>query len=144
MRKSRAPDLTDEVIQILIDLLDQWSGKLTWELLLAELHRVTGILYSRFTFLEYPQVANAFALKKQILRGTWRAPSSSPRDEKVRAALEQVARYKAKVLRLERENQALLEQFVTWAFNAQRKGIDMATLSAALPKPNRDQSKFLK
>lgn len=144
MKKQRAPRLTDKTLQTLIELIDQWSGKLTWELLLERLYEKTGLSYSRFTFVEYPQVADAFALKKQVLRGSWSSPPSSPKDERVRAALEQVARYKAKALRLEQENQALLEQFVTWALNAQRKGVDMTTLNAPLPKPNRDQSKVLR
>lgn len=141
MKKLRAPDLTNERLQTVIDILDGWSGKLTWDLLLDAVQQTTGIRYSRFTFAEYPQVANAFALKKESLRGTWKAPPSEPRDEKVRAALEQVERYKSKIQRLEQENQLLLEQFVTWAHNAERKGVTIMMLNAPLPKPPRDRSK---
>lgn len=34
MRKNRAPDLTEERIAVVLDTLDAWSGKLTWDLLL--------------------------------------------------------------------------------------------------------------
>ncbi|OZB69554.1 MULTISPECIES: hypothetical protein [unclassified Thiomonas] len=141
MKKPRAPDLTEERIQAVIDTLDDWKGKLTWDLLLKKVEEKTGIAYSRFTFAEYPKIANAFALRKKALSGTWKIDAKSPRDEQVRAALEQVARYRAKVDRLEQENQLLLEQFVTWATNAERKGVTMAMLNAPLPKPNRDRSK---
>jgi predicted ribosome quality control (RQC) complex YloA/Tae2 family protein len=141
LKKSRAPDLTDERIQVVIDTLDDWKGKLTWNLLLKAVEEKTGIAYSRFTFAEYPTIANAFALRKKALSGTWKAERSQPRDAQVRAALEQVARYRAKVERLESENQLLLEQFFTWATNAERKGVTMAMLNAPLPKPNRDRSK---
>lgn len=57
------------------------------------------------------------------------------------AALDQVERYKAKVQRLEEENLLLLEQFVTWAHNAERKGVTVILLNALLPKPQRDRSK---
>lgn len=144
MKKTRAPDLTSERLQAVIEMLDSWKGKLTWDLLLDAFEKQSGIKYSRFTFLEYPQVANAFALRKESLKGTWKAASSEPRDEKVRAALEQVERYKTKVLRLEKENQLLLEQFVTWAHNAERKGVTMMMLNAPLPKPPRDRSKVKK
>ncbi len=141
MKKPRAPDLTDERIQVVIDTLDDWNGKLTWDLLLEKVAEKTGIAYSRFTFAEYPKIANAFTLRKKALSRTWKAESSQPRDVQVRAAFEQVARYRAKVERLESENQLLLEQFVTWATNAERKGVTMAMLNAPLPKPSRDRSK---
>lgn len=144
MKKTRAPDLTEQRIKVVIDILDGWEGKLTWELLLAAVEKTTGIRYSRFTFAEYPEIANAFSFKKDTLRGTWKGERSQPRDERVRAALEQVERYKAKVERLEMENQLLLEQFVTWATNAERKGVTMTMLNAPLPKPERDRTKGVK
>lgn len=141
MRKPRAPDLTIERIQLVLDTLDGWTGKLTWDRLIDEVEQMLGIRYSRFTFAEYPQIANAFALRKKTLSGTWDSPRSRPRDEQVRAALDQVSRYRAKVERLEQENQLLLEQFVTWAINAERKGVTIAMLNTPLPKPSRDRSK---
>lgn len=144
MKKSRSPDLTDEILNSVIELIDNWKGKLTWDLLLDALEKTSGLRYSRFTFAEYPQIANAFALKKDVLRGTWKAEPSQPRDERLKAALEQVERYKSKNQRLEKENQLLLEQFVTWAHNAERKGVSLMTLNKPLPKPPRDRSKGVK
>ena len=144
MKKERAPDLTPEILQDVMDILDGWKGKLTWPLLLDAVKQKTGILYSRFTFAEYPAVANAFGLKKDTLRGTWTAAPSVPRDEKVKAALEQAERYKAKAERLEQQNKLLLEQFVTWAHNAERGGVTMDKLNKPLPKPPRDRSKGVK
>lgn len=144
MKKVRAPDLTDELIKTVIEILDDWKGKLTWVLLLKAVEEKTGIAYSRFTFAEYPNIANAFTQRKKTLSGTWKTTPSTPRDEQVRAALEQVARYKAKVERLQQENDLLHELFVTWATNAERHGTTMAMLNAPLPKPSRDQSKGVK
>ena len=144
MKKNRAPDLTEERIQVVLDTLDGWKGKLSWDLLIGAVGTATGITYSRFTFAEYPKIANAFSFKKDALRGTWKGVRGEPRDERVRAALEQVDRYKAKVKRLELENGLLLEQFVTWATNAERKGVTMMMLNAPLPKPQRDRSKEVK
>jgi len=144
MKKTRAPDLTDERLKVVLDTLDSWKGKLTWDLLIDAVEKTTGFTYSRFTFAEYPQIANAFSFKKDALRGTWKGERGEPRDERVRAALEQVDRYKAKVQRLEQENQLLLEQFVTWAHNAERKGVTVMMLNAPLPKPHRDRSTEVK
>lgn len=144
MKKTRSPDLTQERLQLILDALDGWKDKLTWDLLIEAVETATGIAYSRFTFAEYPQIANAFSLKKDALRGRWKSVGGEPRDERVRAALEQVDRYRAKVQRLEHENQLLLEQFVTWAHNAERKGVTIMMLNAPLLKPQRDRSKGVK
>jgi hypothetical protein len=144
MKKSRAPDLTDERITVILETLDAWKGKLTWELLLDAVHASTGYRYSRFTFAEYPEIANAFSLRKDALRGALPRERGEPRDERVRAALAQAERYKAKANRLEAENQLLTEQFVTWAINAERKGVTVDMLNAPLPKPHRDRSKGTK
>lgn len=133
MKKARAPDMTPELIQVVLETLDGWKGKLTWDLLLAAVEKATGITYSRFTLAEYPEVANAFSLKKEALRGVRKSEPATPRDERVRAALEQVARLNATVERLRQENMLLKEQFVTWALNAERKGVTISMLNAPLP-----------
>lgn len=140
MKKSRAPDLTQEVLQQVLDTLDGWQGKLTWDLLLDAVETLTGHRYSRFTFADYPEVANAFSLRKDTLRGTLPRTRREPKDERLRAALEQVDRLQAKAERLQAENNLLSEQFVTWAINAERKGVTMEMLNAPLPKPRRDQT----
>lgn len=141
MKKARAPDMTPKLIQVVLETLDGWKGKLTWDLLLAAVEKATGITYSRFTLAEYPEVANAFSLKKEALRGVRKSEPATPRDERVRAALEQVARLNATVERLRQENMLLKEQFVTWALNAERKGVTISMLNAPLPMPERARTK---
>ena len=141
MKKERAPDVTPDLIQAILGLVDGWKGKLTWALLITAVQKETGFEYSRFTFAEYPEIVNAVDLRKKALKGTLAKGRLEPRDERVKAALDQVDRYRAKVERLEAENEMLLEQFVTWATNAERKGVTMAMLNAPLSKPSRDRSK---
>jgi hypothetical protein len=141
MKKNRAPDMTQEHIATTLDTLDTWRGKLTWDLLLDELEKVWGTRYSRFTLASYAEIANAFAIRKDALRGTLPKSRGTPSDERLRAALEQAQRFKAKAERLEAENNLLLERFVTWAHNAERKGVTMDILNDPLPKPDRDRSK---
>lgn len=144
MKKRRAPDLTQEHITTVLDTLDTWRGKLTWDLLLDKLESAWGHRYSRFTLAGYPEIANAFAHRKDALRGTLPVSRGTPTDERVLAAIEQAERFKAKAERLEAENNLLLERFVTWAINAQMKGVDMDALNKPLPKPDRDRSKGVK
>lgn len=141
MKKPRAPDLTHERIELILSTIDGWKGKLTWVLLLEAVEKATGIAYSRFTLFEYPEIANAYTLKKEALRGTFESKQSLPRDERVRAALQQVERLQATVDRLKNENMLLKEQFVTWALNAERKGVTMMMLNAPLPMPPRERTK---
>jgi hypothetical protein len=141
MRKQRAPDLTEATISVVVDVLDGWIGKLTWDLLIAEVLRRTGCEYSRFTFAEYPRIADAFAVKKKKLSGTLTRGPRTPRDGQILAALDAAERFKAKAERLERENELLLEQFQTWAVNAERYGVTIAKLNAPLALPNRERSK---
>lgn len=142
MKKARAPKLTAERIQKVLDTLDCWKGKLTWDLLIKAVQETTGITYSRFTFAEYPAITNAFTLRKETLRRTADKPARTPKDLHIRAAMAQAERYKVKAERLEAENQLLLEQFVTWAHNAERKGVTMDMLNAPLSKPQRDRTKL--
>lgn len=144
MRKQRAPDLTDERSALVVEVLDGWSGKLTWDLLIDEVHRRINITYSRFTLAQHPRISAAFALRKDLLRGKFSNEPRLPKDERVREALEKAAREKAKAERLEMENKLLLEQFVTWAINAERRGVTIDMLNAPVPRPHREQSKVRK
>lgn len=136
MKKKRAPDLTPELLQQVIDMLDGWDGKLTWELLLASVEELSGHRYSRYTFADYPDIALAFSNRKGDLRGALPRTKSEPKDEKLREASKRSDRLIAKNSRLEAENRLLTEQFVVWAINAERKGVTMDMLNAPLPKPN--------
>lgn len=141
MKKKRAPDLTDDRIARIVDLLDSWNEKLTWELLIAAVHTEMGVTYSRFTLSEHTRIAHAFALRKTALRGVASAGARKSKDETVLAALERVGKYKAKAERLEAENQLLLEQFMTWTVNAERGGVTIDMLNRPLPKPARERTK---
>lgn len=122
MRKPRAQDLNEERIEVILTTLDAWQGKLTWELLIDAVAKATGQRYSRFTLADYPAIANAFAERKRIVRQKAGSKPLSARDKRVQDALERARVQKERADRLERENQRLLEQFVVWATNAERKG----------------------
>lgn len=140
MKKTRAPDLTEELTTQVVELLDGWNEKLTWDRLIEKVRAKSGITYSRFTFSEHARIALAFELRKKALRGLPPGPRV-PRDELVKAANEQVGRFRARAERVEAQNALLLEQFITWAVNAERHGVTIAMLNAPLPKPNRGQTK---
>jgi hypothetical protein len=141
VKKPRAEDLNEERIEVILETLDAWQGKLTWNLLIEDVEKKIGQRYSRFTLGEYPGIANAFDIRKRAVREKAGSRPLSARDERVQDALERARVQKARADRLQAENQRLLEQFVVWATNAERKGVTMSILNAPLPKPPRDRSK---
>lgn len=143
MKKNRAPDLSDQTIASIVDILDGWTEKLTWDLLIAEVAERLGpdYTYSRFTLIEHPRIKTAFDLRKTAVRGLPAGPRI-PRDERLSAAFEQIERLKARLARVEVENDRLLEQFHTWAINAEKAGVSMDKLNRPLAKPQREQSRI--
>jgi hypothetical protein len=133
--------MTDENVAKVIELLDSWSTKLTWERLIEALRAEIGITYSRFTLSERPRIAHAFALRKEVLRGTVARGPRTINDGRVLAVLECSGRLKATAERLSAENNLLLEQFITWAVNAERHGVSMDMLNQPLAKPSRERTK---
>ncbi len=141
MRKQRAADLNEERIEVILTTLDGWQGKLTWDLLIEAVAAKTGQHYSRFTLSDYPDIANAFSIRKRAVRDKAGSKPLSSRDERVQAALDTARVAKEENKRLKQEKELLLERFVVWASNAERHGVTMSMLNAPLPKPPRDRSK---
>ena len=140
MKKARAPLLTEERIEEVVQLLDSWQGKLTWEALASAIDARFGFTYSRYTLAGKSRISLAFELAKA--RPAARAkPPGIARDRRVRAAIERADRATAKAERLAQENQRLLEQFQRWASNALAFGIDLEVLNRPLIKPDREQSR---
>lgn len=144
MKKQRSPDLTATRKKEILEILDVWQGKLTWNLLLRAFENSSGILYSRFTLLEHSEIANAFDLRKKSCKFGLPAKRSEPKDANLRALTNLTQRLRAKIERLSDQNALFHEQFVTWALNAQRLGVTMEMLSAPLPKPDRDRTRGAK
>lgn len=60
----------------------------------------------------------------------------------VGALTERLKRLEAENARLKVENESLLEQFVTWAYNAYLKGMTKESLSTPLPRVDRELTKL--
>ena len=80
-------------------------------------------------------------IEKMPQRGTLPVSRGTPPTNVSLAAIEQAERFKAKAERLEAENNLCWRDFVTWAINAENKGVTMDMLNKPLPKPDRDRSK---
>lgn len=140
MKLVRAKNLNDADIKKIVEILDGWSEKLTWELLIDAVELRLHNRYTRQTLHKHERIRNAFELRKSGLAdgdGT----IGIVRSVELQKAMERIARLETENKRLNSENVKLLEQFVCWAYNAHSRGLNSDFLNKALPAVNRGQAK---
>jgi hypothetical protein len=127
-----APKLNDTGIEKAVRLLDGWAGKLTWDRYLAMLEVEIGHKYTKAAMLRHPRIKSAWDHAKEHAKDDTGVSVSRSAVE-TNKALERVKLLEARVERLTRENNALLEQFVRWSHNAVRGGLTLDDLDLPLP-----------
>ena len=139
MATRRARNLTDADIQQIVEILDGWTGKLTWNLLIDAIALRLHSRYTRQALHKHERIRHAFELVKNspAVKGKAKERAASP---EMQVALERIAWLEAENTRLKAENERLLEQFVIWAYNAYTRGIDEKTLNRPLPPVNRGRT----
>lgn len=139
-RKARAENITTDAVQAMVEILDGWGErKLTWRAYVAEVELHLLARYTRQTLSRYERIRNAFTLAKgrQTDPGSGRQPTVSPQQK---IAQDRIKRLEAENTRLKDENNRLLTQFVTWAYNAHSRGLDEEFLNRPVPVVNRGQT----
>jgi hypothetical protein len=128
--------ITEKTLPIALSELDRWSGKLTWQLFCERVAEVLGQkTISRHTLLSYPELVDAFTLRKRVLKEA-RELEPRPVDITLESALQQIDTLESKVKRLENENALLKEQFVRWQHNLyMMPGVDLELLNRQIDKP---------
>jgi len=139
MNRTRAKNIGDGDISEIVSILDGWSGKLSWDLLIAAIEKRNGNSYSRQALDKHERIKQAFVQRKQALSGVV-GEKRMPGSPEAQAAMERIQRLTAENERLNRENSSLLEQFVRWAYNASLFGISQDKLNNPLPPVNRNQT----
>ena len=143
MAKSRAKNIDDGTIELIVSALDGWSGKLTWELLADTIEKRTRVRYTRQALDKHVRIKTAFQLTKERLSGAPRVARKRRLSEAETDALAQrCERLLAENERLGRENNRLLEQFQTWLYNAHLKGLTREYLNAPLPSVDRERTRL--
>lgn len=141
---SRAKNLQDSDISKIVEILDGWTGKLRWELLIDEIEKRLFSRYTRQALSKHARIASAFSDRRTALTNSADRPVRTAATPELQAALERIERLDAKVGRLEAENNRLLEQFVRWAYNAHTRNLDEAFLNRPLMSVNRRQTRTSK
>ena len=135
--RSRARNIDDQAINQIVSILDGWTGKLSWELLIDAIFTKMKMRYTRQALNNHVRVKQAFTDRKTTLSGgDGRAKKyASP---ELQLAHQRIARIEAENDRLRMENNNLLEQFVRWAYNASTRGLDEGFLTQPLGRVHRD------
>ena len=142
MKQKRAKNLTDANIKQIVEILDGWSGKLSWNLLIDAIELRLFNRYSRQALFKHERIRNAYELRKK--NPSHNKEYNETKSPELKVALDRIARLEAENRRLESENEHLLEQFARWAYNAHTRGLDKAFLNQPLTTVNRGQTVLLK
>lgn len=129
--------ITEQNIPLALHTLDKWQGKLTWDLYCEKLAEVLGIEggISRHTLLNYPQITQAFGLKKDQIKEKKNKGivDGDVTIAKLRVENETLV---AKINRLEKQVNDYKEQFVRWQHNLyMMPGVDLEKLDTEMDKP---------
>lgn len=130
--KKRSKNLDDQVILSIVEILDGWKGKLTWNLLIDEIEKRLFQRYTRQALFAHERIRNAFELKKVDIPFVIENGRKKCGPEAVMES-ERYARLISENERLKNENQRLLEQFNRWAYNAYTRGLTPEFLNQSLP-----------
>lgn len=134
--KRRAPNLGANDVRAIVAIIDGWSEpEITWRALLERISDVLHVRYVRQTLHKYPQIASAFS-RRRANRTVAPVPSRASMGD-LRLARDRIGRLEAENKRLIATNDALLERFVTWSYNASLFGLDELKLDRPIPPASR-------
>jgi len=137
MAKSRAPVISDDVIEVVLEILNAWSGKLTWDLLIAAIKKGIGFNYTRQALFNHEIIAKEFNLRKRTLKSEAGRPT--PEDSRVDALQRQIDRLEAEKEQLNAECNNYRAMYLVWVHNAMKHRISEQELNEPLP-PSQQQS----
>jgi hypothetical protein len=130
------PRLTDSDVRRAVQILDGWTGKLTWDRFAGELAHVLGHRYTKPGLRKHARILNAWNMTKARLeQSTKQSGARSNGTAEIAHARARIQKLKAEVERLEQENRDLLERFQRWSYNAASRGMTEQQLDQAIIVP---------
>lgn len=145
MARIRGRNIDDGMTSIIIGILDGWSNKLSWELLIEAVFSRVGHRYTRQALAANGNIVVAYRTHRDRLRGTFvKAPSAEEVSPETRILLDSIERLEAENARLLVENRGYCETFTRWVANASARGLTEEYLNIPLPKVDREQTGGMK
>ena len=130
-KRERSANLDDEKIEQIVQILDGWTGKLTWDKLISEINLHLKNKYTRQTLSKHTRIKSAYELIKKNKYDSNENKVYSPVE--VNVLLQELEKIKAENKRLKKEKQDLLAQFARWTYNSYAKGVSKEELDKPLP-----------
>lgn len=134
-----ARKITDKDVQKIVEIIDGWCGKLTYDKLIDATQIPLRKRLTRQALFAHTRIRDAFDNRKKTLRGS--TTGKLVKSVELQKALERISRLESENNRLKNENEALLAQFVRWAYNAHSKGLSLEFLNMSLPDIDRRATK---
>jgi hypothetical protein len=140
--KRTITNLTNSDVSEIVKIIDSWPMKknFNWEGLVDEISLRLGKTWSRQSLHKHTLIKYAYDFKKKKLRVSPPAPMDEDLPPDLRVALERIRSLESESERLKMENERLLEQFATWAYNAEGMGL-LHVLHRPLPPVNRGSTR---
>lgn len=135
--RTRSRHLKDRDIEAIVELLDGWNGDVTWKDLCDACGPAIGFIPTRQALNKFSRIIGAYKLAKERAKEGTKELKLPPT---LAMAAQRIDRLTREVERLERENTALLEQFVVWQYNAFTHGLSQEDLNKGLYKIDRGQT----
>lgn len=133
-----AKHLNPADVDAIVDIIRGWpTEKLTWEGICEAAAKLIGKTPTRQTLNAHASIKDAYAAKKSGLKvhGPRTAMPSS-----LAVAAQRIARLQIENDELKLKNDALLEQFAKWQYNAYKHGLKEHQLNADLPRIDRERT----
>ncbi|MET1256244.1 hypothetical protein [Aliikangiella maris] len=131
-----AKHLTTRDVEAILNIIYAHDDKkLTWEAICEESEAVVGKKPTRQSLYSNEMIREAYKTKKASLR---QRELSKPKPSSLYAAAERISKLQSEVEMLKRKNDALLEKFVVWQYNAYKHGLTEQQMNEPLPKIDRE------
>jgi type I restriction-modification system DNA methylase subunit len=130
-KRERSENLDDGKIEKIVQILDGWSGKLTWNKLIDEIALHLRNKYTRQTLAKHTRIKSAYELIKENKFDTETKKIYTPIE--INVLIQELEKVKAENKRLKKEKQDLLAQYARWAYNSYAKGVTKEDLDKPLP-----------
>lgn len=135
-----AKHLTKIDVEAILNIIHAHDDdKLTWEGICEASEAVVGKKPTRQSLYANEAIREAYKAKKASLK--LKGPAR-PKPSSLSAAADRIARLQSEVETLKKKNDALLEQFVTWQYNAYKYGVKEHQLNEQLPRIDRERTEF--
>jgi len=133
-----AKHLTKRDVEAIINIIHgHRDDKITWEGVCEAAEGLVGKKPTRQSLSGNNAIKEAFVAKKASLK--LGAPSR-PKPSNLKVAADRIARLQGENETLKLKNDALLERFVVWQYNAYKHGIKEHQLNEPLPRIDRERT----